>query len=87
MVKRQNHEINLSATEYELLKYLAENANRVVPKNEVAKAVWKDQAKSEKLVDVYVGYVRHKIDRAFPLLPPLLHTIKGRGYRLGKVNV
>jgi two-component system, OmpR family, copper resistance phosphate regulon response regulator CusR len=83
-VKRGNIEINLSATEYRLVKFLAERPNQIVTKEELMTNVWQmEPNKESNIVDVYVGYVRKKIDKAFPRSVPLLHTIKGRGYRLG----
>lgn len=87
VVRRHNSEINLSATELSLLKCLAERADQVVSKEEVHEVVWgKPLPKKSKVVDVYVGYLRHKIDRDFPKEAPLMHTIKGRGYRLGRMK-
>ncbi|OGV97449.1 hypothetical protein A2W24_05750 [Microgenomates group bacterium RBG_16_45_19] len=87
LVKRQGQEINLTATEYKLIKYLAEHQDQVVTKEAVRKAVWgKKLPAGSKTVDVYIGYLRHKIDKPFKSSPPLLHTIKGRGYRLGIIK-
>lgn len=87
LVSRLDREIDLSAKEYSMLRYLAERAGGVVSKEELLTQVWgKKEASNSNVVDVYVGYIRKKIDRAFPKSFPLLHTIKGRGYRLGLIN-
>jgi len=73
--------IELTAREFALLEYLAVRAGTVVSKIELVEHVW-DQARDPdtNVVEVYVGYLRRKIDA--PFARPLLHTVRGAGYRL-----
>lgn len=83
-VSRHNKAIEVSAKEYALLEFLIRRANQVVSKSDVIDHVWGSEIDPfSNVVDVYIGYVRKKIDKAFPRQKPLLHTIKGLGYRLG----
>jgi DNA-binding response OmpR family regulator len=82
-VQRANQEIKLSAKEYALLEYLLHSQGRVVTKDMVINHVWdQDAYVLPNTVEVYIGYLRNKIDRAFPDRPPLLHTLRGFGYKL-----
>ena len=78
---RADTAIELTAREFALLEYLALRAGAVVSKTELIDHVW-DQARDHDLnvVEVYVGYLRRKIDA--PFAEPLLHTVRGSGYRL-----
>ena len=73
--------IDLTAREFTLLEYLAVRAGTVVSKAELVDHVW-DQAREPhtNVVEVYIGYLRRKIDTPFG--QPLLHTVRGAGYRL-----
>jgi DNA-binding response OmpR family regulator len=73
--------IELTAREYALLEYLAVRAGTVVSKPELVDHVW-DQAREPdtNVVEVYIGYLRRKIDAPFDRA--LLHTVRGAGYRL-----
>lgn len=73
--------IELTAREFALLEYLAVRAGTVVSKVELVDHVW-DQARDPdtNVVEVYIGYLRRKIDAPFG--HPLLHTVRGAGYRL-----
>jgi DNA-binding response OmpR family regulator len=73
--------IELTAREFALLEYLAARAGTVVSKTELVNHVW-DQARDPdtNVVEVYIGYLRRKIDAPFDR--PLLHTVRGAGYRL-----
>lgn len=80
-VKRAGQPIALSATEFKLLKYLLENTNRVVSKALILENVWGyDFSPESNVVDVYIKYLRDKIDKGFK--KPLIQTIRGLGYRL-----
>lgn len=84
LVYRGENEINLSAKEYALLEYLIRNSGHIVSKQQIIDHVWDiDLDPFSNVVDVYIGYLRSKIDRAFPNDPPLIKTIKGLGYKLG----
>jgi two-component system OmpR family response regulator len=76
--------IELTATEFKLLRYLMLNARRVVSKSQILDHVWNyDFGGNGNIVETYIGYLRRKLD---PLGPPLIQTIRGVGYslRLGK---
>lgn len=79
-VHRAGEYVPLSPTEFNLLVYLMENANRVLSKNKILNHVWGyDFAGDGRIVETYVKYLRRKIDR---FDPPLLHTVRGVGYCL-----
>jgi two-component system, OmpR family, copper resistance phosphate regulon response regulator CusR len=80
-VERGNRKIELTVKEFALLEYFLRNANRVLPKAELAKSVWNvDFDTGTNMVEVYVTYLRKKIDRDFD--KKLLHTQFGMGYIL-----
>lgn len=80
-VKRDGRKIDLSATEFKLLKYLVQNKNRVVSKTLILENVWGyDFSPESNIVDVYIKYLRDKIDRGFD--KNLLQTVRGIGYKL-----
>lgn len=82
-VMRGDSEIRLSSKEYALLEYLLHCRGRVVTKDTIINHVWDEDASVlPNTVEVYIGYLRNKIDRAFPDRPPLLHTVRGFGYKL-----
>jgi two-component system OmpR family response regulator len=79
-VRRANHPIQLSPTEFALLRYLMENSGRVVSKAQIIDHVWRyDYRGDDGIVESYISYLRKKID-LFP--PPLIHTLRGIGYSL-----
>jgi DNA-binding response OmpR family regulator len=81
-VWRGGEEIVLTPREYALLEYLAMRAGQVVSRTDIWEHVYEfNSSASSNVVDVYVGYLRKKIER--PDRPPLLNTIRGRGYTLG----
>jgi DNA-binding response OmpR family regulator len=78
-VARAGHPISLSATEYTLLEYLMRNAGRVLTRSMLLEHVWQyDFGGSDNVLDVYISYLRRKIDRGHS--PALIHTIRGVGY-------
>lgn len=82
-VSRSGTDIRLSGKEYALLDYLLSNQGRVVTKDMIINHVWdEDSVILPNTVEVYIGYLRNKIDRAFPKSKPLLHTMRGFGYKL-----
>ena len=82
-VKRAGRAIELSAKEYALLEYLMRNQNRTLAKANIINHVWDyDADVLPNTVEVYIGYLRNKIDKPFTA-PPLIHTVRGFGYRLG----
>ncbi|SNY48985.1 two-component system, OmpR family, response regulator [Paractinoplanes atraurantiacus] len=79
-VRRAGRLIDLSPTEFNLLKYLLINAGRVVSKAQILDRVWKyDFGGDGRIVESYVYYLRRKIDKTDP---PLIHTVRGVGYAL-----
>ena len=72
----------LSATEYTLLEYLMRNVDRVLTRSMILEHVWQyDFGGSDNVLDVYISYLRGKIDKGHT--PPLIHTVRGVGFRLG----
>ncbi|MEU4222049.1 response regulator transcription factor [Actinoplanes sp. NPDC026623] len=79
-VRRAGRLVDLSPTEFNLLKYLMVNAGRVVSKAQILDRVWKyDFGGDGRIVESYVYYLRRKIDKTDP---PLIHTVRGVGYAL-----
>ncbi len=82
-VKRDSKKIKLSNKEYRLLAFLMYNQGQIVSKEKIIKHLWNDdQVVVDNTVEVYIGYLRTKIDKNFPKLIPLIHTIRGFGYKL-----
>ncbi|GAA0905466.1 response regulator transcription factor [Virgisporangium ochraceum] len=79
-VRRGGRRIDLSPTEFNLLRYLLTNAGKVVSKAQILDRVWNyDFGGDGRIVESYVYYLRRKIDT---VEPPLIHTIRGVGYAL-----
>ena len=79
-VRRAGRRIDLSPTEFNLLRYLLTNAGKVVSKAQILDRVWNyDFGGDGRIVESYVYYLRRKIDNVDP---PLIHTIRGVGYAL-----
>jgi heavy metal response regulator len=80
-VRRGGRLIELSPREFTLLEYLMRHPGHVLTRTQIAEHVWNfDFLSDSNVVDVYIGYLRRKIDRGFA--HPLLHTVRGVGYRL-----
>jgi DNA-binding response OmpR family regulator len=80
-VRRGGREIALTAREYELLEFMARNPRRVLSRGLLLSRVWgQDSGVETNVVDVYVGYLRKKLDAAGG--GPLIRTIRGAGYAL-----
>lgn len=80
-VKRDGQPINLTAKEFQLLEYLVRNKNRVVSRADIAINVWDiDFDTNTNVIDVYINYVRNKVDKNFPR--KLIQTQVGMGYIL-----
>jgi len=83
-VTRTNQKIDLSQKEFALLRYLMANANRILTKDQIMAHVWDYDADIlPNTVEVYIGYLRNKIDKPFKNLKPLIHTVRGFGYKIG----
>jgi len=79
-VKHRGEAIQLTQMEYRLLEYLLQHQNMVLSRNQLAERVWDDPNIALGTVDVYIGYLRNKIDRTFGT--SLIQTIRGSGYLL-----
>ena len=79
-VRRGGGSIDLTATEFRLLRYLMQNAPRVLSKAQILDHVWNyDFGGDANIVETYVSYIRRKLDAVGP---PLIQTVRGVGYRL-----
>jgi DNA-binding response OmpR family regulator len=83
-VLRAGVTIDLSKKEYALLEFLMRHAGQVFSKEQLTEQVWSYESDVlGNTAQVYIGYLRSKIDRPFPTEPPLIQTARGFGYRLG----
>ena len=83
-VKRDGEEIRLSGKEFSLLEYLLRHPNQIFTKEQIIGHVWNYDADIlPNTVEVYIGYLRKKVDRPFPKKPALIHTVRGFGYKIG----
>lgn len=82
-VKRAGRKINLSSKEFALLEYLMRNPNRILTKDNIIAHVWDYDADIlPNTVEVYIGYLRNKVDRAFKNKHELIQTARGFGYKI-----
>ena len=80
-VSRAETAIQLSAREYDILVYLALNSGRVVSRTELIEHIYEtDYDWDSNVIDVYISYLRTKIDKGYPV--PLIQTVRGAGYLL-----
>ena len=80
-VQRAGRDIRLTAREFSLLQFLLEHAGEVVSRARIVEAVWEhDYETFSNVVEVYIRYLRAKIDEPFP--HRLIHTSRGVGYSL-----
>ncbi|MFS0872493.1 response regulator transcription factor [Paenibacillus xylanilyticus] len=80
-VSRDGTPIELTPREFDLLVYLLQNQRQVLSRDQIVQAVWGyDYYGDTNVVDVYIRYVRKKVDNGFN--PPLIHTVRGVGYVL-----
>jgi DNA-binding response OmpR family regulator len=80
-VRREEREIELTTREYELLEYMAQNPRRVLSRELLLSRVWDEElGLTTNVVDVYVGYLRRKVDA--PGEEKLIRTVRGAGYAL-----
>ena len=81
IVTRSGQKINLTAKEFQLMEYFLRNQEKVISKAEIAENIWEvDDEGSSNLIEVYVNYLRKKVDKGFP--SKLIHTQFGMGYIL-----
>lgn len=83
LIERDGIAIKLSQKEYALLEYFMLYPDRVITKEMIINHVWNEDALVlPNTIEVYIGYLRNKIDRPFPGSKPLLHTMRGFGYKI-----
>jgi two-component system OmpR family response regulator len=79
-VRRGDDSVSLTATEFELLRYLMRNPRRVLSKSQILDEVWKyDFGGDGNVVELFISYLRRKIDAG---RRPMIHTVRGAGYVL-----
>jgi two-component system OmpR family response regulator len=79
-VSRGGDAVELTATEFELLRYLMRNPRRVLSKTQILDRVWNyDFGGKSSVVEIYISYLRRKIDAG---RKPMIHTVRGAGYML-----
>jgi DNA-binding response OmpR family regulator len=84
-LRRGDQTILLTRTEWDLLEYLMRHPGQALTRQKILDYVWSYQSNVQpELVDVYVSYLRQKLNR--PGLPDLIHTVRGVGYRLEAVS-
>lgn len=87
-VKRAGKKVVLTRKEFALLEFLMRHKGRVFDKEQLTEKVWSfDSDVLPNTAQVYMGYLRNKIDRAFPRETPLLHTVRGFGYKMEEKDV
>jgi two-component system copper resistance phosphate regulon response regulator CusR len=80
-VSRSGQLINLTSKEFQLLEYFLRNQEKVLSKAEIAENIWEvEDENSSNLIEVYVNYLRKKVDKGFS--SKLIHTQFGMGYIL-----
>ncbi len=83
-VKRGGKTISLSSKEFALLEYLLRHKNQILTKDQIITHIWDYDADIlPNTVEVYIGYLRNKIDKPVPDKPSLIQTVRGFGYKLG----
>ncbi len=84
-VRRAGQAIELTRKEFALLEFLMQHAGQPVSRSSIVEQVWRMKGESiTNLVDVYISYVRHKVDNGFAR--PLIRTVRGIGYQIGGNN-
>lgn len=84
-VKRGDSPIKLSSKEFSLLEYFMRHSEQVLTKDMIINHVWNEDAiVMPNTVEVYIGYLRAKVDRPFPDKPQLINTVRGFGYKLSQ---
>ena len=80
-VRRGDVEISLSSKEFSVLEYMIRNQGVVLSRDKIEQHIWNyDYAGGSNVVDVYIRYLRKKIDDGYS--PKLIHTVRGAGYVL-----
>jgi len=79
-VERSGEPIDLTTTEFELLRYMLRNPRRVLSKAQILDRVWSyDFTGKPSVVELYISYLRKKLDAG---RPPMIHTVRGAGYMI-----
>ncbi len=82
-VNRGNEEIKLSHKEFSLLEYLLHHQNQIITKDMLVSHIWDEDSNIlPNTIEVYIGYLRNKIDRPFPKRKQLIKTMRGFGYKI-----
>ncbi len=85
-VKREDKKVDLTQKEFAILEYFMRNADVVISKDTLTQHVWDYDANIlPNTVEVYIGYLRNKIDKPFKKSANLIHTKRGFGYIFGRV--
>ncbi|MEP7166379.1 MAG: response regulator transcription factor [Candidatus Woesebacteria bacterium] len=83
-IKRASKSITLSRKEFDLLVFLMRHPGKTLTKDQIIDGVWEyDSNVLPNTIEVYIGYLRNKIDKAFPDEPSLIQTVRGFGYKIG----
>lgn len=83
-VRRGGQQLKLSKKEFALLEYLMRHQDMVLTKDQIINNVWDyDADVLPNTVEVYISYLRNKIDKPFKNKPPLIETVRGFGYKIG----
>ena len=83
-VTRGGKQLRLSSKEFALLSYLMRHKGQILTKEQIMQHVWDYSSDIlPNTIEVYMGYLRNKIDKPFQE-PPLLHTLRGFGYKIGE---
>jgi two-component system, OmpR family, alkaline phosphatase synthesis response regulator PhoP len=84
-VRKAGVPLALAAKELQLLRYLVNHRDRVVPREEILQQVWEyDKEVSSRTIDVHVAWLRQKLDN--PQNPKFIQTVRGKGYRFTQPN-
>jgi two-component system alkaline phosphatase synthesis response regulator PhoP len=79
-VRKAGQPLSLAAKELQLLRYLVNHRDRVVPREEILQQVWEyDSEVSSRTIDVHIAWLRQKLDN--PQNPKFIQTVRGKGYR------
>ncbi len=82
--ERAKESVRLSSKEFALLEYFMRNPDRILTKDMIMQHVWDyDSDILPNTIEVYIGYLRNKLDKPFPKSKPLIHTVRGFGYKFG----
>lgn len=84
IVTREGKNVTLSRKEFDLLVFLLRHSGNTMTKDQIIQSVWEyDSDVLPNTIEVYIGYLRNKIDKPFADRPPLIQTVRGFGYKIG----